>query len=224
MKISCISIGEKDINDSYLEIINDNKIIPKKKKNIIESNNNNKFLYLFFGDVFGNLLVYQKSEKNFIYNDNNVIKEIRYDKIILNDIKNYTLMKTLTDHTSEIKYIDYNPRLNLLVDYALDGYINLYTMPTLKLVRSIQTRDLEINDIINYVVLISNPFPMICCITITLIFFFDINGQCVNKYYIPNEALISICVDKNCGLYNDSIIIKEKYKEVSAIEQILNEK
>ena len=131
-------------------------------------------------------------------------------------------MKKLTDHTSDIKYIDYNPRLNLVVDYASDGYINLYTMPTLKLVLSIQTKDFEINEVINFVVLISNPFPMICCICPSKIIFFDINGKFINEYDISPGTPINIDIDKNCGLYEDSISIQTDEKKENIIDKILN--
>ena len=215
-KISFICKGEKDINSKYLEIIKNNKKkqlsflgflgIKNKDKNMIEKNMNNYFSYLFIGDVFGNLSVYKKINNIISNNNKEEVNEVRYDRCLLGEIKNnYILMKMLTDHTNEIKYIDYNPRLNLLVDYALDGFINLYTMPTLKLILSIQILDFGIKELINYVLLISNPFPMICCITYAKIVLFDINGKLINELKIEEGQNISICIDKNCGLYNDDI-------------------
>ena len=229
VKKSFICRGEKNINGDYLNII-----YKEKSKNfkyisffrtLRKTYDYNTFHYLFVGDVFGNLSVYQKI--NNVNNSNNIknnkIEEVRYDKRILNEIKSYNLMKILTDHISEIKYIDYNPRLNLLVDYALDGYINLYIMPTLKLVHSIQTLDFNINEVINYVLLISNPFPMICCITFTEIIIFDINGEFINRCEITNDISINICIDKNCGLYNDTIyLINKNYQKISVIDELLN--
>ena len=215
-KISFICKGEKDINSKYLEIINNNKKkqlsflgffgLKSKDKNIIEKNMNNYFSYLFTGDVFGNLSVYKKINNIISNNNKEEVNEVRYDSSLLDEIKNnYILMKMLTDHTNEIKYIDYNPRLNLLVDYALDGFINLYTMPTLKLILSIQILDFGINELIYYVLLISNPFPMICCITYFKTFLFDINGKLINELNIEEGQKINICIDKNCGLFNDDI-------------------
>ena len=219
LKISHLCKGEKSINDQYLVLINGKKSLfsfgslfgSNEKK---DNDTNDKSMYLFSGDVFGNLFVYKKKRNICIYNNNSPINEVRYDKQILNDIKfNYTLMKTLTDHTNEIKYIDYNPRLNLLVDYALDGYINLYTMPTLKLVLSIQAKDFDINELINIVVLISNPFPMICCVTLSNIIVFDINGKLINKVKYEEGIDIKLCIDKNCGLFNDYISYIKDGKE-----------
>ena len=210
-KESFICKGEKGINKDYLDIIN--KIqIGNKSENIFGNKNkevsdNNTLKYLFVGDVFGNLSVYKKvkDSKKFDKVSNSYIKEISSEKIIINEIENlknreYELIKSLNDHTSEIKFIDYNPRLNLVVDYGLDGFINLYTMPQLKLVLSIQ-----INEPLNYVVLMSNPFPMICCISPRQIIIFDINGVKVNTINIEENAKLSFNIDKNCGLYDDYI-------------------
>ena len=189
----------------------------KNKTNIINCKNN-KFLYLFIGDTLGNLSVYKKSNEN-SYNINNEMKEAGDDVKLLSEIyNNYSLMKTLTDHTSEIKYIDYNPRLNLLIDYALDGYINLYTMPTLKLVLSIQIKDFDIKEIINYVVLLSIPFPMICCVTSSNIIVIDINGKLINKIKIEKGITLKFYIDKKYGLFKDYISSCRKNEEEKIID------
>ena len=225
-EISFICRGEKGINNEYLEIINkikkDNNGVVLGKLSLftsIFSSDNSKdphYFYLFVGDVFGNLYIYEKKDINDIsFNKNNDIpQELNVEKYFIDEIYNnnqtkYSLLKSLNDHTSEIKYIDYNPRLNLVIDYALDGYINIYTMPTLKLVRSIQTKDLEgfsINDNIKNIVLMSNPFPMICLIDFkNIIYLLDINGELINKIKIYEKAYILFSIDKNCGLFNDYI-------------------
>ena len=219
-KESFICKGEKGINQEYLEIIT--KI---KNENIInhffsyfiineDGKHFNNLFYLFVGDVFGNLSIYKKTKIKLVEtNDDN---EISIDKKILDKISNkeYTLLETLNDHSNEIKYIDYNPRLNLLVDYALDDYINLYTMPTLTLILSIQIKDFNINEIINFVVLISNPFPMICCITYTKLFLFDINGKLIDKLDIDEGISLKFNIDKNCGLFDDYISYVKNNKEI----------
>ena len=212
-KESFICKGEKGINKQYLNIINKiqnkNAGLFEKAISYISKNNPNKnsnLKYLFIGDVFGNLSVYEKIKKN-KEDPKIMIKELGKDRIILNRIKNYKLIKSLNDHTDVIKYIDYNPRLNLVIDYGLDGYINLYTMPNLKLILSIQVKDYSIKDPVNYVLLISNPFPMICCINLEYIVIFDINGKYINKISLEEQKQkISFNIDKNCGLFNDSII------------------
>ena len=87
-------------------------------------------------------------------------------------------------------------------------------MPTLKLILSIQTKDFNINEIINYVVLISNPFPMICCITSTKLYVFDINGKLINILNIDEGIYLKFNIDKNCGLFNDYISYIKNDKEI----------
>ena len=225
-KESFICKGEKGINKQYLNIINKiqnkNAGLFEKAISYIYINNPNKnsnLKYLFIGDVFGNLSVYEKIKKN-KEDPKSMIKEVGKDRTILNRIKNYKLIKSLNDHTDVIKYIDYNPRLNLVIDYGLDGYMNLYTMPNLKLILSIQVKDYSIKDPVNYVLLISNPFPMICCINLEYIVIFDINGKFVNKVVLEEpKQKISFNIDKNCGLFNDSIInvVNNEEKEYALI-------
>jgi len=233
-KRSFICKGEKGINNDYSKIIN--KI---KAENIPfffiqnffmkENLNENNIFYLFVGDVFGNLYVYTKIKKTTLLNiRNDIVKDNSIDKTLIDEIDNghYHLLKCLNDHTNEIKFIDYNPRLNLVIDYALDGFINLYTMPTLKLIRSFQIKDYvknyDINYKIQYVVLISNPFPMICFIDIEKkVYILDINGELINEKEIDKDAYILFSIDKNCGLFNDHIsyIIKDEENQMSLIPQ-----
>ena len=219
-KESFICKGEKGINEEYIKIINqikneNNGFLTKIKDFCIpdgEKKKLNILSYLFVGDVFGNLSVYKYEKDKKIMNTNKIVYENSNDKILLNKILNneYIPLKILTDHLNEIKYIDYNPRLNLVVDYALDGFINLYTMPTLKLIRSIQTLDFDINEKIIYVVLISNPFPMICCTTHSKIFIFDINGELINILDNSHRYNIKFYIDKNFGIFEDFITYTKK--------------
>ena len=214
-KYSFICIGKNFIDNKYLEIIHNikkentewlYKFFVQKFNNKQEEYNNN--LYLFMGDVFGNLYVYNKDCKLQTINNNyRDIKEKNLDKYYLEKINNgeFILMKILRDHSNEITYIDYNPRLNLVIDYALDGYINIYTMPTLKLVHVIQTKDFGIKEQINFLILISNPFPMIACICKNNLFVFDINGKLINEQDFCTGIRLGFGIDKNCGLFNDCI-------------------
>ena len=223
--------GEKGINKKYLKIVEKIKnhnnsfldsigsFLGGIKSNILledeqEPTIGNNIKYLFVGDVFGNLLFYEKQKIRTLINDNK-LEIISKDQKYLEKIKDdhYKLIKSVIDHTSEIKYIDYNPRLNLVIDYALDGYLNMYTVPKFKLILSIQTKDFNINEIIKYVVLISNPFPMICCIFLSKLIVLDINGKLINKLDIE-KGIFEFCIDKNCGFFNDFIcIIKNGKRE-----------
>ena len=241
-KESFICCGEKGINNQYLEIINEIKkenkysivnIFNNVVNKIKAQKNNHTLKYLFVGDVFGNLYVYLKEdeqslnvpinnqikevnqEKDNINSKNKIFRQTSFESYIINQINNkyYKLIKTLNDHTNEIKYIDYNPRLNLVVDYALDGFLNLYTMPTLKLILSIQIKDFEINEPIQKVALFSNPLAMICCVSLKHIIVFDINGKLITKIENVEEKKICFCIDKNCGLFNDFISYWANNKE-----------
>ena len=136
------------------------------------------------------------------------------EKIFCDNIycQNYILLNQLNDHTKEIIYIDYNPRLNLVADYSLDGFINIYMMPSLKLIRVIQTKDYKIEGKINKIALVSNPFPILCCASDKMIFIFDINGEFIKSYSVNEGIKVEFCVDKNCGRVNDYIIYNDNGK------------
>ena len=71
---------------------------------------------VFFGNEIGNIRI-MKLKTN--------IKESKMDILI-------------TDHLSSISHIHCNSDLNLWVSASIDGYINLYTLPLSKLLRSIK--------------------------------------------------------------------------------------
>ena len=214
--ISFICKGEKGINSYYNYVINRSrksnifvnfwdKLFPDKNNNNIDS-----IHYLFLGDVFGNLYIYKqkpieqldtKIDNLDLEEDNQETESFKYIKN-----QNYVPFEKLFDHTKEIIYIDYNPRLNLFADYSLDGFINIYTMPTLKLVRVIQTKDFDIPGKIYKIALISNPFPMICCVSTRRIFIWDINGDLVNSFEINERIQVEFCIDKCYGRFNDHMI------------------
>ena len=61
---------------------------------------------------------------------------------------------------------------------------------------------------------------MICCINLEYIVIFDINGKFVNKVVLEEpKQKISFNIDKNCGLFNDSIInvVNNEEKEYALI-------
>ena len=232
-KISFICKGEKGINSEYLELFNKNNksswfnFWPFSKTSKIFDN----IYYIFTGDVFGNLSIYEINKNQEIYSPNEYFEEISLEIPIIHNINNnqYLLIKKLSDHSKEIIYIDYNPRLNLLADFSLDGYINIYTMPTLKLVKVIQTNDFNIKSKIKKMALFSNPFPMVCCVddtnNNTNFILFDINGEMIhNTYYNIGNYKIIFSVDKNLGVIEDApFIIKEKSYQKMVLEFNINE-
>ena len=166
----------------------------------IKENFNNFFHYIFTGDVLGNISIYQ-----YKINNNQISKEKKQDY----DSGYYKKIKVLTDHNKQIKYIDYNPRLNMFLSYSLDGFINIYVFPKCKLVKAIRIIDFT-KEILKKVVLVSNPFPMIFTYDQNKMYTLALNGELIKEKEFENkgEKIISPCIDKNCGLINDSAFIK----------------
>ena len=111
----------------------------------------------------------------------------------------------------EIKYIDYNPRLNLFLSYSLDGFINIYIFPKCKLVRVIKVSEFtNSNQILEKVVLVSNPFPMIFTYDKKNFYSLTLNGELIEKKNIKIQFVdIYPCIDKNCGLINDCVYLNK---------------
>jgi WD40 repeat protein len=62
----------------------------------------------------------------------------------------WTHSTTLYDHTQEITSICVSNMLNIFASGSLDGYINLYTMPSNRLFRSIQLKENITADYVSY--------------------------------------------------------------------------
>ena len=207
-------------NKEYLEIIYFNVIHNKTKqkdlplKNFITKDNYqyiSLFHYYFIGDILGNISIF-KREIN--------IKNKEEQK------NNFKIIKKLNDHNKQIKYIDYNQRLNLFLSYSLDGFINIYIFPKCKLVRAIKVNDItNSNEILKKVALVSNPFPMIFTYDNNNMYAITLNGELIKKEELSNKNIeIYPCIDKNCGLINDCIFIKnlnEEEKYLNKMEKIL---
>ena len=218
-KISFMCKGEKGINSVYLKLINKNDYyffgLADWYYFRYKNYNNEVVYYLFTGDVFGILSVYIRvAEINKKNNINEEFREMCSDKNFCEDIynQNYILLNKIVEHTKEIIYIDYNPRLNLLADYSLDGFINIYSMPSLKLIRAIQTKDYNIKGEIKKIALVSTPFPMICISSDLQVFVLDINGEFIKNFDVNKGNIIEFCVDKNCGRVNDYIVFIDNKK------------
>ena len=216
--------GEIELNKNYLELIDKQKEFNFSIKSFgkffsgfftddFNEEKNNIIKCLFIGTIFGDLIIYEY----FYQKDENItqlskIKETNDTSNIFDELnKKYKkkLVKIFSDHYNEIIYIDFNPRLNLLVDYALDGFINLYTFPSLKLVNVIHVKD-YLDEILEGVVLISRPYPMIFCYNKNNEMLFDINGNLINKVRGPEDNIYEFAIDKNCGIVSDYIFVNNK--------------
>jgi WD40 repeat protein len=128
------------------------------------------------------------------------------------------LVKKLHDHTKEIKYIDFNARLNILLTYSLDNYINIYIFPKLKLINTIDIISFKVsddNDFLVKVVLISFPFPSIICHSKKYIYQLSINGELIKYKKLEEGDKVIFSIDKNLGLVEDKVVIynsENKYK------------
>ena len=148
--------------------------------------------FAFFGNEMGNIRI-MKLNAN--------IKESKMDILI-------------SDHLSSISHIHCNSDLNLWISASTDGYINLYTLPLSKLIRSLKVD----TPYCNYAFLSSSPLPSIIVIgednNTSEIFIYSINGVLYlrqkEQYFIKNPLILK---DINSNEYlayiiNKSIIIK----------------
>ena len=169
-------------NDETINFIEGNSINELNKKNIIYHNKKKK----------GNILPVLKNGKSIFDFELKIIKK-------------------LSDHSKEIKYIDFNPRLNILISYSLDNYINIYIFPKLKLINVIDTRLFKDDDTYYFdeVVAISYPFPMIICHNKKNIYVLTINGELIKKEKLEENHKINFYIDKNLGLSKDLVEITD---------------
>ena len=221
----------KEINEHYFYFIGDifGNItiyrIFKEKKN---KNENETFLK--------RILTHSKSAKEIdgkIIDNNDKNKEMddindkkgkiykaRIDGIV-ERYSNVIIFKKISDHHKQIKYIDFNGRLNLFLTYALDGFINLYLFPSCKLINSFKVTNVVGNQcIFDQVLLISTPFPMIICSNKILLYVFDINGNFIHVESIADIEGIQIHIDKNCGIVQDFLTKEGKEYSFPFINEI----
>jgi WD40 repeat protein len=109
------------------------------------------------------------------------------------DVENnkWYLHKIRLHQMSPISDININNDLNIFASCSIDGYINLYTLPLCKLVRSIKIPlVLENNEKCNFIFLSESSLPSIIIIT-------EDNGKCdILSYSINGRFLASIKEDK----------------------------
>ena len=95
--------------------------------------------------------------------------------------KEFKLINLFSNNNSEIVHINSNDNLNLFVIGTLNGFINIYTLPDCKLIRSLK---LDINNCTN-VFLSSNPIPCVIVVNSleneTELYSYSINGHFLKK-------------------------------------------
>ena len=169
-------------NKFEFEDLNKGKIYQQKDNSRITAINsfNSEFdtSYLYFGTEKGSIIIYKKE--------------------FLNDSIEY--VNIIHPHTKEIISINSNSNLNMLIDSSYDGYVNLYTIPSLKLFSSIYND--PNNLIIEKVFLSSNPLP---CFLI----------------YSNEKELISYSINGK-DLYHESIDDDILYPEIQTDDNFID--
>ena len=116
----------------------------------------------------------------------------------------------LNHHIKEIKYIDFNQRLNILLSYSLDNFINIYIFPIFKLINVIDINSFKDEYDKNYfdeVVLLSFPFPSIICHNNEFIYMLSINGELIKYKKLEEGDEVRFYIDKNLGIFEDKVEI-----------------
>ena len=94
--------------------------------------------YLFLGNSIGNICIYQ----------------------IEQDVKKWKMIHFKSENISPISHINCSNELNIWSSATIDGYINIYTLPTCKLTRSIKVSTNKCT----YALISSSPLPSIIII------------------------------------------------------------
>ena len=147
--------------------------------------------YLFCGSKYGNIIIFEVDGPNLI------------------------IYKVLYDHSDTITSIAINENLNMFASSSKDGYINIYILPSFKMVRSIQISkksdydsDFENNEktkneeflFANNIFLSSTPLP---CYTIYIT-----EKHLFKSFSINGEFIYEEQDDENTGNIKCAIIFK----------------
>ena len=214
-----IGSSSEDINNLYKIKPFENRIydsyIQKYNNKIIKFLNFGKVLVLggFYDGRIQIIYFDDKSEKNrkeiypfseeepilcVVVNDDetlivlgNAIGNIALYKIDLEKDK-WDLYKKIFNQMGTISDLSVSNELNLLATSSIDGFVNIYTLPLCKLVRSIKAPIKKDNDgKCNYILLSESTLPSITVIT-------EDEQNCeIFSYSINGQFLISVKEDKN---------------------------
>ena len=194
-------IENSDIND-FLQMNSSIKIISRiSDKSILFSGliNGNSYLYTINTKNFKKLKNNQDNSRITAYNIFNPELDVSFlylgterGSIIIyikesleSEINYYNIIRP---HSKEIISINSNINLNMLISSSYDGYIHLYVIPSLKIIRSIYINPNNI--LIEKVFLSSTPLPCFLLFSNEKQFIcYSINGEKLYDDYIEDDFI-----------------------------------
>ena len=197
-----------------VKIIKDGKLIIiggfyDGKINIYQNYSDTNYLTIYpFKDETLITTINTDSEEKFLFIGND-IGNISVMFISYSNINDWKEVIFLNDHLNLISSIESNYQLNVWASASIDGYINLYTLPSCKLVNSFK---LETTNSCNNIFICDSPLPSIILICQEEVFFYSINGH---KIYIQKESseIINPILIKNF-IKNDYLAYIMKGKKI----------
>ena len=179
-----LSIIENDSENNNLSIN------PFKDESIITTINTDfEEKYLFIGNNIGNISIMSIESPN---------------------IYEWESIYFINDQLNQITSIESNYQLNVWASSSIDGFINLYTLPSCKLTHSFK---LDTNNSCNNIFICDSPLPSILVICQDEIYLYSINGH---KIYYQKEysKIINPILIKDF-IKNDYLVYITNGKEIS---------
>ena len=129
---------------------------------------------------------------------------------------NIKVIKTVTDHLNEVNNIELNTDMNVLISSDINGYVNIYTLPNVKLIRNIKLKIIPYAQLL----MVSSAYvPCVVCYCNGMFEVFTINGSYVDvkvekewKGKVRSYAVFSTMLNKQfliLGLMNGKVEIRE---------------
>jgi hypothetical protein len=186
-----IDVNKKSNNIYEFKLLKFAKLFLKQLNKVEQLNDNDDFAKNN-SLIFSTLSIYKYNDFNFhIYGCEDG------STVVFKTKPNYknSLYKFFHNHSKKINYLNTNNNLNMLIDCSDDGYINLYTLPNFKLIRSMRKIGIK------YVFLTSSP----------LIGFVAISDDKYSMYSINGKKIISI--NERLIIYKPIIIHDDEFND-----------
>ena len=137
-------------------------------------------------------------------------------KQLIHNTYSINVIKVVTDHLNEVNNIELNTDMNVLISSDIDGYVNIYTLPNVKLVRSIKLNTLPYAQLL----MVSSAYvPCVVCYCDGMFEVFTINGSHVNveiekgwKEKVCSYAVFNTMLNEQfliLGLMNGKVEVRE---------------